>query len=54
MMKEIFSRDIKVMKFSETTYSRWKIEIRNVLECCRIWEIADGFIQKSQEVTLME
>lgn len=51
MADEIFSRDIRVTKLSKTTYSRWKIEIRDALESHRIWEIASGNVDQPQEVS---
>lgn len=40
MADEGLLRDVRATKLTKATYNRWKIEIRDVLESHRIWEIA--------------
>lgn len=47
---EGFLKDIRVTKLTKSTYARWKIQIRDVLECYRVWEIATGDIAKPVEI----
>lgn len=50
MTDENSLRDIRVAKLTKATYGRWKIEIRDVLESYRIWEITTGRTTKPNEV----
>lgn len=50
MSNEVFLKDIRVSKLTKSTYARWKIEIRDVLESHRIWEIAAGKMLKPNEL----
>lgn len=50
MADEGLLRDARVTKLTKATYSRWKIEIRDVLESHRIWEVAAGRTIKPEEV----
>lgn len=54
MTDEGLLRDVRVTKLMKTTYSRWKIEIRDVLESHRIWEIAAGGTTKPREQRTQE
>lgn len=50
MADDGFLKDARVTKLTRATYGRWKIEIRDILECHRIWEIAAGTTLKPAEV----
>lgn len=50
MIDENSLRDIRVTKLTKATYDRWKIEICDVLESYRIWEITTGRTIKPNEV----
>lgn len=46
IMADELLRDVRVTKLMKATYNRWKIEIHDVLESHRIWEIVAGEIVK--------
>lgn len=50
MADESTTKDIRMTKLSKTTYSRWKIEIRDALESHRIWEIASSVSVVPEEI----
>lgn len=51
MADESTLRDIRVTKLTKATYGRWKIEIRDVLESYRIWEVTTRRTIKPTEVS---
>ncbi|XP_025262484.1 uncharacterized protein LOC112637301 [Camponotus floridanus] len=50
MADEAFLKDVRVTKLTKATYGRWKIEIRDILESHRIWEVAAGTTLKPKEI----
>jgi len=50
MVDETFLKDVRVTRLTKETYNRWKIEIRDILESHRIWEVAAGTTPKSKEI----
>jgi len=50
MADETFLKDVRVTRLTKATYNRWKIEIRDILESHRIWEVAAGITPKSKEI----
>jgi len=50
MIDEGSLRDIRVTRLTKATYSRWRIEIRDIIESHRIWDIAAGTTVKPKEV----
>jgi len=49
-MAESSLKDIRVTKLTKATYNRWRIEIHDVLESYRIWDITTGRMSKPDEV----
>lgn len=49
-----FLKDARVTKLTKATYGHSKIEIRDILECHRIWEVAAGTACKPREVKIQD